>query len=77
MNYETIISIAIGVIIGGIITWIFTYLYYKRAGEELRSQSKKLKLTSDLIIYKLQYPDAKTEIVYDSNGEVTGWKVII
>ena len=50
MDIIGILEITIGVIIGGIITWIAARYYYKKASEELLAESKKLKLTSDLII---------------------------
>ncbi len=69
---QTIISTAIGVILGGVITWIAAWYYYLKAGKELLEESKKLKQTSDLILYKLQYPDAPTELKRNENGEVVG-----
>jgi len=63
---------AIGVLLGGIITWFASRYYYLKAGQELLEESKKLKQTSDLILYKLQYPDAKTELKRNERGEVTG-----
>jgi peptidoglycan biosynthesis protein MviN/MurJ (putative lipid II flippase) len=69
---QTIISTAIGVIFGGIITWIVAWYYYMKAGKELLEESKILKQTSDLILYKLQYPDAPTELKRNEKGEVVG-----
>ncbi len=72
MNIETIISTAIGVIFGGVITWGVAWIYYIKAGKELLAESKRLKETSDLILYKLQYPDATTELKRNEKGEVVG-----
>jgi peptidoglycan biosynthesis protein MviN/MurJ (putative lipid II flippase) len=60
MSEETIIAAAVGVILGGLITWLAAWYYYKKAGDELLAESKKLKLTSDLVLYKLQHPEAPT-----------------
>lgn len=49
MSMETVVATAIGVILGGIVTWFVAWKYYKKAGDELLVESKKLKLTSDLI----------------------------
>ena len=72
MSAETILSTAIGVSLGGIITWLVAWFYYKRAGDELLAESRKLKLSSDLILYKLQYPDAPTELKRNDAGDVVG-----
>ena len=72
MSEETILATAIGVILGGGITWIAAWYYYKRAGDELLAESKKLKQTSDLILYKLQYPDTSTQLKRNESGEVDG-----
>lgn len=72
---ETIIGTTLGVLLGGLITWYFSWKYYVKAGNELLSESKKLKQTSDLILYKLQYPNAKTQLIRNENGDVTGLTV--
>jgi hypothetical protein len=77
MDSQTIISLVIGIVVGGLITWFVSWKYYVKAGNELLAESKKLKLTSDLILYKLQYPDAKTELKRNDKGEVTGLTVDI
>ncbi len=38
---------AIGVLIGGLITWGVAWLYYKRAGDQLIAESNKLKQATD------------------------------
>jgi hypothetical protein len=72
MQIETIISTAIGIILGGLITWGVALVYYKKAGNELIAESKKLKQATDLILYKLQYPNAPTQLKRNENGEVVG-----
>ena len=72
MGAETVIGTAIGVILGGVITWFVAWLYYKKAGEQLVAESNKLKLTTDLVLYKLQYPDTPTQLKRNENGDVIG-----
>lgn len=75
MQYETMLSTGLGILFGGLITWRAAHVYYKKAGDDLLAESKKLKAASDLILYKLQHPDVPTELLYDDNGEVSGMGV--
>ena len=77
MDIITIFLTIGSLLIGSIITWLVSRHYYKKAGDELNVEAKKLKLTSDLIMYKLQYPDTPTEIIRDEKGNVTGLKVLM
>lgn len=72
MSAETILSTLIGVLSGSVVTWIVAWYYYKKAGDELLRESKKLKETSDLILYKLHYPDTATEMKRNEKGDVVG-----
>lgn len=42
IDFATIISTAIGVIVGGVITWYFSWLYYKKSGDQLRKELAEL-----------------------------------
>lgn len=75
MDKQTIIATLIGVIAGAVVTFFVSKYYYIKAGKELLAESQKLKLTSDLILYKLQHPDAKTQLKRNEKGEVTGLTV--
>lgn len=77
MDFQTILGTTIGVICGGLITWYYSRKYYIKAGKELYTEAKKLKETSDLILYKLQYPEAKTGLKRNEKGEVIGLTVDI
>jgi hypothetical protein len=72
MSFETVVSTSVGVILGGLITWFAAWYYYKRAGAELLSESARLKLTTDLVLYKLQYPDTPTQLKRNGKGEIVG-----
>ena len=72
MSSETILSTVIGVLSGSLVTWFAAWFYYKKAGDELLVESQKLKQTSDLILYKLQYPDTPTQLKRNEKGEVVG-----
>lgn len=72
MTVETIIATAAGVILGGLITWLAAWYYFKKAGDQLIAESDKLKKTTDLVLYKLQYPDTPTQLKRNEKGEVVG-----
>jgi hypothetical protein len=72
MDKQTIIATLIGVIAGAVVTYFVSRYYYIKAGKELLNESQKLKQTSDLILYKLQHPDAKIQLKRNEKGEVTG-----
>lgn len=69
---ETAIGTLFGVLLGGFITWYTAWHYYKKAGDELITESQKLKLATDLVLYKLQYPETPTQLKRNEKGEVTG-----
>ncbi len=69
---ESIINTFASVLLGGLLTWIAARHYYQRAGKELLLESKKLKQASDLILYKLQYPDTPTHIKRNESGDAVG-----
>jgi hypothetical protein len=57
---------------GSAITWFFAWFYYKRAGDELRTEAKTLHSATGAILYYLEHPDAKIQVQRDDNGRVTG-----
>jgi hypothetical protein len=72
MNLETIISTAVGVFAGGLITIAVSYLFYVRAGRELqeeaekiREESKKLRELMVQVTYVLTHPGVKVEFQID------------
>jgi len=73
-DFSTMINVTIGVVMGGIITYLVAWCYYRRAAKDLKDTAAELGLVSQLIIYKLQYPDMPTEIVMNDAGHVSGLK---
>ena len=67
-NVGTILS----VIVGGLITWLVSWIYYKRAGDELRDEAGSLRAATNAILYIQQNPGAKVEIQRDNRGHVIG-----
>ena len=72
MQQETVFATFLGAIVGGLTTWLVAWIYYKKAGDELLAESKKLKNAADLILWKLQNPKVETGLIYNEKGEVSG-----
>jgi len=51
---EEMISTLGSIIIGGLITWGVAYLYYSKAGEELRNEARELRKLNVLIIHAME-----------------------
>ena len=68
ISIETIASI----LLGALITWFFSWFYYKRAGDELRREARTLRSATDAILYIQQNPGARVELQRDAHGVVTG-----
>ncbi|MEK6333474.1 MAG: hypothetical protein AABM67_00900 [Acidobacteriota bacterium] len=51
---ETILGTAIGVVIGGLITWFVAWIYYKKAGAELLRESERLTRLHDIALNALE-----------------------
>lgn len=86
METETVVSTAIGIIIGGFITWLFSWIYYKKAGEELQDKALELKNeTQELktLMTKLgKFLDfankgREANLNYDERGNIVGYTVKI
>lgn len=74
-NDINLLSTLISVVIGVIATWVFAWLYYKRAGDELKREAMKLRKATHLILYCHIYPDAKVGPIYDEDGLISGLTV--
>lgn len=72
---QPFVSVLTGAAVGAAITWYFAWLYYRKAGDELKAEAEKLRRATDLIIYILAHPDAHVTPKYDASGNVTGLAV--
>ena len=72
-NVGTILS----VVVGGLITWLVSWVYYKRAGNELRDEAASLRAATNAILYIQQNPGAKVEVQRDGKGDIAGLLVNI
>ena len=72
----SVVEWALGILIGGFITWLFSRYYYKRAGDELRREAVALHVAMTAVVNALrQDKDALIELQRDDLGRVTGVKV--
>lgn len=72
----SVVEWALGILIGGFITWLFSRHYYKRAGDELRREAVALHVAMNAVVNALrQDKDALIELQRDDAGRVTGVKV--
>ncbi len=62
---------AAGTVAGGAITWLVAWWYYKRAGDELREEARRLMRATTLVLAWLQNPENEKEIRYDEHDNPT------
>jgi hypothetical protein len=72
-----LIETLVGIVVGGLITWLVSYRYYKLAGDELRreaeslrNKSEELRKLQELTIYALTNASEKLKLIRDSAGNV-------
>lgn len=64
MSIETFLS----VLIGGLVTWLASWRYYKKAGDELRAETELIKKSNRVIAYILENLRADIEVRRDVLG---------
>ncbi len=62
----------VGILAGSVVTWFFAWLYYKRAGDELRTEAQAVHMCTAAILYYMEHPDAKIEVQRDDRGRAVG-----
>ncbi len=60
------------VFVGGLITWLAAWIYYKKAGDEFRKETVLLKKANMVIAYMLEHPGAEVEVRRDESGNPVG-----
>ena len=68
---EPMWSVLVGAAVGAAVTWLAGWWYYRKAGEELRDESKKLRQATDLVLYCVTNKDAQVSTEYDESGHVS------
>jgi len=67
MNAATLISM----VVGAAVTWLVAWLYYRRAGSELRVEAAELRRLVGIILRALEAADL-AKLSRDSEGRVIG-----
>jgi hypothetical protein len=67
-----VIETLVGIVVGAFITWLVSYSYYKRAGDQLREEAESLRKLQALTIYALTNPGVKPQPITDSDGNIIG-----
>jgi hypothetical protein len=65
---------AIPVLIGGAITWLISWLYYKKAGDKLKQEAVELRRLTNLILRSLGNAGI-VELAKAGYGEPTGIRI--
>jgi|SRR3954468_12804344 len=75
MSLETVLSSVISLVVGGLITWLASWRYYKKAGDELKVTASNLSYALmesnrilELVGEKLGVP---IEVQRDDKGNIT------
>ncbi len=71
MQIETILSVVVGSVIGGLVTWFFSWKYYQKAGDDLRAETELLKKANRVIVFMLENPQADFLVKHDAFGNPT------
>ena len=66
---------ALSIFISVFATWLFAWLYYKQAGDELKREAERLRKAAHLILYCHTNPGAKVGAIYDKDGLISGLTV--
>jgi len=65
-------STLIGVLVGGVITWLLAWYYYRRASEELKEESAELRRLNNLMLRGMENA-GWVKLNKDESGNVAGF----
>jgi hypothetical protein len=73
---RAVISIFIGGIISGIITWLVAWHYYKKAGQELKTEATELRRLNKHMLHGMEHA-GWIKLNRDKSGRILGFEQII
>jgi hypothetical protein len=62
----------IALLVGSSVTWIVTWWYYKRAGDELECEAARLQKINEIILRWLENEGCGIEVIRDPSGRPMG-----
>lgn len=62
---------AIGIIIGGLITWVVSLVYYRKASDDLRKEAAELRRLSAVLARGME-EEGRPTFARDESGDPTG-----
>jgi hypothetical protein len=76
MSQETLVSLFVGSIVTAVVTWAFTHIYYRRAGqdlaraaEQLRQETARTRHLVNTLAHALE-AGGHIDVVWADNGEL-------
>lgn len=69
-------STVLGIFIGGIITWLVAWYYYREAGQELKNEAAELRRLNALMLHGMEYA-GWIKLSRDNSGQILGFEQVI
>lgn len=66
------IELLLGIAVGGLVTWVVAHVYYKRAGDELRTEAAELRKLGSMVLTAMEH-QGLTKLSRDSTGKIVGF----
>ena len=71
MDLDNVAFVFIGIFTGAVVTWLVTWIYYRKAGNELRQEATELRRLTKLVLHGLE--DAGlVKLNRDASGRIIG-----
>jgi hypothetical protein len=65
------VSTGVGVLLGGLITWLVSWLYYRTSARELRAEAAELRRLTTLMLRGMEHA-GWVRLNRDAEGRITG-----
>ena len=62
----------VSLLTGAAITWLFAWLYYKKAGDQLKIEAARLQRTTELVLRWLEARGENVSVIRQPDGTPTG-----
>lgn len=65
-------ELLLGIVVGGLVTWAVAHVYYKRAGDELRTEAAELRKLISMVLTAMEH-QGLAKLSRDSTGRIVGF----